>query len=213
MAETIAADNLASPALTSLDPSGAIVHAALMYGLGMVMLYGGIGVWVMAALSFITFGVRNPALRVATTGVTMLAIELAALTSLPPGAPGYRHLVDSVSVRHRLRPVPAAKQQRDARQRCEATCLSRVRCLVNDQSLGQSIGAALVVFVIAMTLGELGILQRELHPLCLWAGAHRCCPVERHRFRQDSQMNVGVAFHQGNHYAIRTIAIARQFKP
>lgn len=66
LAEAIAAGNLASPALISMDPSGAIVHAALMHGFGMVMLYGGIGVWVLAALSFITFGVRNPTRRATT---------------------------------------------------------------------------------------------------------------------------------------------------
>jgi hypothetical protein len=30
-------------------------HAALVHGFGLVMLYGGVGVWVLAATSFITF--------------------------------------------------------------------------------------------------------------------------------------------------------------
>jgi EmrB/QacA subfamily drug resistance transporter len=35
-------------------------HAALMHGFGHVMLYGGMGVWLLAATSFITFGLRKP---------------------------------------------------------------------------------------------------------------------------------------------------------
>jgi EmrB/QacA subfamily drug resistance transporter len=35
-------------------------HAALVHGFGQVMLYGGVGVWVLAATSFITFRARKP---------------------------------------------------------------------------------------------------------------------------------------------------------
>ncbi|HEX6431889.1 MAG TPA: MFS transporter [Niastella sp.] len=37
----------------------AVIHAALTYGFGMVMLYGCIGVWVLSIASFITFRVRK----------------------------------------------------------------------------------------------------------------------------------------------------------
>jgi EmrB/QacA subfamily drug resistance transporter len=58
LAQKIAAGNLAAirtavPELAQIDPSGSIVHAALMRGFGWVMLYGGIGVAVLAALSFV----------------------------------------------------------------------------------------------------------------------------------------------------------------
>lgn len=64
MAEKIAAGNFASlgelfPQLSTLDPSGAVVHAALVHGSGLIMLYGGIGVWVLAAISFMIFGTRR----------------------------------------------------------------------------------------------------------------------------------------------------------
>jgi hypothetical protein len=36
--------------------SAAVVHQALTQGFGWVMLYGGIGVWLLAALSFVVFG-------------------------------------------------------------------------------------------------------------------------------------------------------------
>ncbi|WP_246278914.1 hypothetical protein [Paraburkholderia ultramafica] len=50
LAEKIAAGDVEAiragiPALARIDPSGSIVHAALMQGFGWVMLYGGIGVW------------------------------------------------------------------------------------------------------------------------------------------------------------------------
>jgi EmrB/QacA subfamily drug resistance transporter len=38
-----------------LDQSGAIVHAALAHGFGLVMVYGGIGVWILAVLSWMIF--------------------------------------------------------------------------------------------------------------------------------------------------------------
>ncbi|MBA8880651.1 MFS transporter [Phyllobacterium myrsinacearum] len=61
LAEKIAAGNFASlpqsfPELAMLDASGKIVHAALINGFGLIMLYGGIGVWVLALVSFIIFG-------------------------------------------------------------------------------------------------------------------------------------------------------------
>jgi EmrB/QacA subfamily drug resistance transporter len=60
LAKRIASGNVASlqtdfPDLSSLDSSGAVVHAALVHGFGMVMLYGGIGVWVLAIMSFMLF--------------------------------------------------------------------------------------------------------------------------------------------------------------
>jgi EmrB/QacA subfamily drug resistance transporter len=64
LAEAIAAGNAASlretsPELSSLASSGAVFHAALVHGFGLVMLYGGIGVWILAALSFVVFGSRK----------------------------------------------------------------------------------------------------------------------------------------------------------
>jgi EmrB/QacA subfamily drug resistance transporter len=60
LAEKIAAGNFTSlpqsfPELSQLDPSGATVHAALVSGFGDVMLFGGIGVWLLAAISFVIF--------------------------------------------------------------------------------------------------------------------------------------------------------------
>jgi hypothetical protein len=64
VAEKVAAGNNVSlrqslPELSSLDASGAVVHAALMHGFGLIMLYGGIGVWVLAAISFMIFGPKR----------------------------------------------------------------------------------------------------------------------------------------------------------
>ena len=61
LAEKIAAGDVEAvrhgiPALATLDPSGTAVHAALIDGFGWVMLYGGVGVWVLAALSFVISG-------------------------------------------------------------------------------------------------------------------------------------------------------------
>jgi len=54
IAERIAAGNAVSmPELT-----GPVVHQALATGFGWVMLYGGISVWIMAAISFLTFNLR-----------------------------------------------------------------------------------------------------------------------------------------------------------
>jgi hypothetical protein len=59
LAERIAAgDNVSVPGLTA-----PIVHEALANGFGWVMLYGGIGVWIMARISFLIFNagaVRQP---------------------------------------------------------------------------------------------------------------------------------------------------------
>ncbi|OMD28146.1 MFS transporter [Paenibacillus odorifer] len=68
LAEKTAAGNTSSlnqsfPELSSLDASGAIVHASLVHGFGLVMLYGGIGVWVLAAMSFIIFGPKRALLQ------------------------------------------------------------------------------------------------------------------------------------------------------
>jgi Major Facilitator Superfamily len=54
LAERIAAGNaLAVPELTN-----SVVHQALANGFGWVLLYGGIGVWIMAGLSFAVFNAR-----------------------------------------------------------------------------------------------------------------------------------------------------------
>jgi len=61
LAERTAAGNLGTlpqdfPELSALDPSGTVLRAALVHGFGLVMLYGGIGVWVLAVASFMVFG-------------------------------------------------------------------------------------------------------------------------------------------------------------
>ena len=61
LASAIATGNFSSlqhvyPVLSIQDPSGAAVHAALVKGFGWVMLYGGIGAWILAAISFLIFG-------------------------------------------------------------------------------------------------------------------------------------------------------------
>jgi len=73
LAERIAAGHLATlhrefPALAALDPSGTIAHAALLRGFGGVMLYGALGVWMLAALSALAFhgGSRRPAVACAS---------------------------------------------------------------------------------------------------------------------------------------------------
>lgn len=44
------------PQLSGLDPSGSVMQAALLQGFNWIMLYGGIGVWILSLASFITFG-------------------------------------------------------------------------------------------------------------------------------------------------------------
>lgn len=58
LAERIAAGGAVSPggsAQSALDVPAAIAHAALVNGFGWVALYGGIGVWILAAISFAIF--------------------------------------------------------------------------------------------------------------------------------------------------------------
>lgn len=43
------------PVLAQADPSGSILHAALVEGFSWLMLYGGLGVWVLSAISFLIF--------------------------------------------------------------------------------------------------------------------------------------------------------------
>jgi len=61
LAESIAAGDLTSSEGTFPDPTGSsrIIHASLVHGFGTVMLYGGLCVWALAALSFIVFGARH----------------------------------------------------------------------------------------------------------------------------------------------------------
>lgn len=68
LAERIAAgsvDGLAErfPALAQADPSGTILHGALVHGFGWVMLYGGLGVWALGAISLVLFGTQRSAQR------------------------------------------------------------------------------------------------------------------------------------------------------
>ena len=57
-------DAASAPELT-----GPVVHQALASGFGWVMLYGGVGVWIMAAVSFLIFNARQVA-QVAQLGMT-----------------------------------------------------------------------------------------------------------------------------------------------
>ncbi|MBK1870164.1 MFS transporter [Aestuariivirga sp. YIM B02566] len=58
LAEKIAAGAVISP---EQNISGAIIHAALVDGFGWVLLYGGVGVWILAGISFLIFGFAKPA--------------------------------------------------------------------------------------------------------------------------------------------------------
>lgn len=60
--------------LARLDASGSVVHAALVHGFGLVMLYGGVCIGVLAVASFVIFGSRN-----AVAGQT----SLSAATEIP----------------------------------------------------------------------------------------------------------------------------------
>ncbi|WP_233464954.1 MFS transporter [Paraburkholderia madseniana] len=80
LAEKIAAGDVEAvrrgiPALATLDPSGTAVHAALIDGFGWVMLYGGAGVWVLAALSFVISGSASRRLRKIETISTQQAVR------------------------------------------------------------------------------------------------------------------------------------------
>ncbi|GAA3764047.1 MFS transporter [Flavobacterium ginsengiterrae] len=64
IAERIAAGNFSSlhedfPALNKLDSSKTIIHNSLSHGFEIILLYGGIGVWVLASISFMTFNFKN----------------------------------------------------------------------------------------------------------------------------------------------------------
>ena len=80
LAEKIAAGDVEAvrhgiPALATLDPSGTAVHAALIDGFGWVMLYGGVGVWVLAALSFVISGSASRRLRKIETAPTQQSVR------------------------------------------------------------------------------------------------------------------------------------------
>lgn len=64
LSEKIAAGNFPSPdqdfpQLITLDSSQSILHAALAHGFEMILLYGGIGVWILAIMSFLLFNPRK----------------------------------------------------------------------------------------------------------------------------------------------------------
>ncbi|QDW19916.1 MFS transporter [Flavobacterium sp. KBS0721] len=64
LSEKIAAGNFSSlnqdfPQLATLDSSQSILHVALAHGFEMILLYGGIGVWILAIMSFIFFNPRK----------------------------------------------------------------------------------------------------------------------------------------------------------
>ncbi|MGF6743737.1 EmrB/QacA subfamily drug resistance transporter [Paraburkholderia atlantica] len=68
LAQKVAAGNFAhltqdSAKLATADPHGVIVHAALVHGFGLVMLYAVIGVWALALLSVVAFGLGAHAHR------------------------------------------------------------------------------------------------------------------------------------------------------
>ncbi|MFM0207009.1 MFS transporter [Paraburkholderia sediminicola] len=80
LAEKIAAGDVEAvrqgiPALATLDPSGTAVHTALIEGFGWVMLYGGAGVWVLAALSFVISGSASRTLRKIETIPTQQSVR------------------------------------------------------------------------------------------------------------------------------------------
>jgi hypothetical protein len=55
-AEKIAAGNLAANPFSATGIGVDMAHAALVHGFGNVMLYGGLGAWLLAAVSFTVFG-------------------------------------------------------------------------------------------------------------------------------------------------------------
>ncbi|MBB3117314.1 EmrB/QacA subfamily drug resistance transporter [Massilia violacea] len=72
--EAIAAGNLRPAFLTGLDAN--LAQAALAHGLGALMLYGGVGVWILAALSYLIFN----------SGKTSRDRRGAATVFLPPAS-------------------------------------------------------------------------------------------------------------------------------
>lgn len=64
ISEKVAAGNFSSlnqdfPELSLLDSSNKVLHAALAHGFEIILLYGGIGVWILAILSFLLFNPRK----------------------------------------------------------------------------------------------------------------------------------------------------------
>jgi len=57
LAGSIASGSLTEAAALGID--GVAARAALVHGFGWVMLYGGLGAWVLAVASFVTFGTAN----------------------------------------------------------------------------------------------------------------------------------------------------------
>ncbi len=55
LAESVAAGN----SVSASGVTDSVMHAALANGFGWVMLYGGIGVWIMAGISFLIFNMRS----------------------------------------------------------------------------------------------------------------------------------------------------------
>lgn len=70
LAEKVAAGDFSSfqtrfPELAHLD-TGGIVRTALVHGFSLVLLYGGIGVWILATLSFVIFNTGKRTVQVAS---------------------------------------------------------------------------------------------------------------------------------------------------
>ena len=83
LAEKIAAGDVDAvkagiPSLAQIDPAGNAVHTALVEGFGWVMLYGGAGAWVLAALSFAISGNASRQRRKAPIGFKKCASARAA---------------------------------------------------------------------------------------------------------------------------------------
>jgi hypothetical protein len=75
LAERVASGELASAEqslaeLSRLDASGAVAHAALVHGFNLVMLYGGICIWLLAAASFVIFGFKKIEVAAAASRMT-----------------------------------------------------------------------------------------------------------------------------------------------
>ncbi|MFM0642685.1 MFS transporter [Paraburkholderia bryophila] len=80
VAEKIAAGNVDAirtgiPGLAQIDPAGGIVHDALMQGFGWVMLYGGVGVAILAVLSFVISGSASRKLGGKANSVSQPAVR------------------------------------------------------------------------------------------------------------------------------------------
>lgn len=71
ISEKVAAGNFSSlnhdfPQLATLDSSQSILHDALAHGFKMILLYGGIGVWILAIMSFILFNPKKTQSKLST---------------------------------------------------------------------------------------------------------------------------------------------------